>query len=97
MAKSADGKSTKTAGGKDKRGFASMDPEKRRAIAASGGKSVPKEKRSFSKDRTLASAAGRKGGLSTPAERRTFSQDRQGAAEAGRKGGLAGTKAKPAP
>ena len=30
------------------RGFASMDPEKQRAIARKGGESVPHEKRSFS-------------------------------------------------
>lgn len=45
-----------------RRGFASMDPEKQRAIASQGGKSVPAEKRSFSQNRDLASAAGRKGG-----------------------------------
>ena len=45
-----------------KRGFASMDPEKRREIASMGGKSVPSEKRSFSQNRDLASNAGRKGG-----------------------------------
>ncbi len=45
-----------------KRGFASMNPEKRREIASMGGKSVPSEKRSFSQNRDLASNAGRKGG-----------------------------------
>lgn len=45
-----------------KRGFAAMDPDKRRAIAAKGGASVPSEKRSFAKDRDLAADAGRKGG-----------------------------------
>ena len=45
-----------------KRGFASMDPEKRREIASKGGKSVPSEKRSFSQNRDLASQAGKKGG-----------------------------------
>ena len=44
------------------RGFAAMDPEKRREIARMGGASVPSEKRSFAKDRELASTAGRKGG-----------------------------------
>ena len=33
------------------RGFAAMTPEKRKAIAAVGGKSVPAEKRSFSKSK----------------------------------------------
>lgn len=48
-----------------KRGFASMDLERQREIASKGGRSVPAEKRSFSQDRELASAAGRKGGQST--------------------------------
>jgi general stress protein YciG len=45
-----------------RRGFASMSPEKQREIASKGGKSVPSEKRSFSQNRDLASAAGRRGG-----------------------------------
>ncbi len=45
-----------------RRGFASMSAEKQREIASKGGKSVPSEKRSFSQNRDLASAAGRKGG-----------------------------------
>ena len=45
-----------------RQGFASMDPEKRRAIAASGGRAVPPEKRPFSRDHKLAAEAGRKGG-----------------------------------
>lgn len=44
------------------RGFASMDPDRRREIAAKGGASVPAGKRSFSKDRDLAANAGRAGG-----------------------------------
>ena len=47
---------------KQRRGFAAMDPEKRRAIAAKGGGSVKPENRSFAKDRGLAISAGRKGG-----------------------------------
>jgi len=47
---------------KSRRGFASMTPEKRRAIAAKGGASVPGEKRSFAKNRDLAATAGSKGG-----------------------------------
>ncbi len=47
---------------KKKRGFAVMDRLKQQEIAAKGGQSVPPEKRSFSKDRVLASLAGRKGG-----------------------------------
>ncbi|NBJ13133.1 con-10 family general stress protein [Microvirga arsenatis] len=45
-----------------RRGFASMSPEKQREIASKGGKSVPAEKRSFSRNRHLAAEAGRKGG-----------------------------------
>jgi general stress protein YciG len=48
--------------GVSRRGFASMDPERQREIARKGGASVPADRRSFSKDRTLASDAGRKGG-----------------------------------
>ncbi len=47
---------------KAKRGFAVMDPDRRREIAARGGASVPAEKRSFSKSRDLAVSAGRTGG-----------------------------------
>ncbi|WP_188607292.1 general stress protein [Chelatococcus reniformis] len=69
------------------RGFASMDQAKQREIASKGGQSVPNEKRSFSRDRTLAAAAGRKGGQSVSPESRSFSQNRELAAQAGRKGG----------
>jgi general stress protein YciG len=48
--------------GTSNRGFASMDPAKQREIASKGGRSVPPEQRSFSKNHELASAAGRKGG-----------------------------------
>jgi len=37
-----------------RRGFAAMDPERRREIARRGGASVPSEKRSFAQDRDLA-------------------------------------------
>lgn len=47
---------------KSKRGFASMDPARRKEIAKLGGSSVPSEKRAFSKDPALAAVAGRKGG-----------------------------------
>ena len=45
-----------------RRGFAAMDPERRREIARRGGASVPSDKRSFAQDRSLAANAGRKGG-----------------------------------
>ncbi len=71
------------------RGFASMDQEKRRAIARKGGESVPNEKRSFSQNPELASQAGRKGGQSVDPGKRSFSQNHRLAAQAGRKGGHA--------
>ena len=49
-------------GSRTRRGFAAMDPERRREIARRGGASVPSEKRSFAQDRDLAATAGRKGG-----------------------------------
>jgi len=71
------------------RGFASMDPDKQRAIARKGGESVPHEKRSFSQNPTLAAEAGRKGGQSVSPHKRSFSQNHKLASEAGRKGGHA--------
>ncbi len=75
--------------GSSKRGFGSMDENKQRNIASKGGKSVPAEERSFSKDPELASEAGSKGGKRVPAEERSFSKDHELASEAGRKGGKA--------
>ncbi|WP_127090785.1 general stress protein [Aquabacter cavernae] len=75
--------------GTSNRGFAAMDAEKQRAIARKGGESVPAEKRSFSQDRALASAAGRKGGRSVADEDRSFSRNRGLASRAGQKGGQA--------
>jgi hypothetical protein len=40
-----------------RRGFAAMDPERRREIARKGGASVPSEKRSFAKDRDVCPGA----------------------------------------
>ncbi|HEX8077199.1 MAG TPA: KGG domain-containing protein [Chthoniobacterales bacterium] len=74
---------------KSNRGFASMDPEKQRAIAKKGGESVPNEKRSFSQNPGLAAEAGRKGGLSVDPSKRSFSKDHSLASDAGRKGGHA--------
>lgn len=48
---------------KSRRGFASMNPERRREIAKLGGRSVSAANRSFSKFPELAVSAGRKGGL----------------------------------
>jgi uncharacterized protein len=72
---------------KTKRGFASMDPAKQREIAAKGGRSVPAEKRSFSKDTDLAAKAGRKGGQAVDPAKRSFSRDHVLASKAGSKGG----------
>lgn len=52
-------------------GFAAMSPERQREIAASGGRAVKPENRSFSRNNELAKTAGRKGGLAKP--RRTTS------------------------
>jgi hypothetical protein len=60
MADMKDGKKTPA-----KRGFAAMDPERRREIARRGGASVPSEKRSFAQNRDLAANAGRKGGAAS--------------------------------
>lgn len=60
-----------TAKPKSRRGFAAMNPERRREIARKGGASVPGEKRSFAKDRDLAASAGRKGGESSRGGGRT--------------------------
>ncbi len=74
---------------KSTRGFASMDPEKQRAIAAKGGRSVPEEKRSFSQSPELAAKAGRKGGQSVDPTKRSFSRSPELASVAGKKGGHA--------
>ena len=79
---------------KQMRGFACMDPEKRREIASKGGKSVPGEKRSFSQNSDLATRAARKGGASVLDQNRSFSRFRDLASESGRKGGLASAAAK---
>jgi general stress protein YciG len=57
--------------GKQRRGFASMDPDRRREIARKGGASVPGDKRSFFKDRDLTASAGSKGGEKSRGGRRT--------------------------
>jgi general stress protein YciG len=74
---------------KSTRGFASMDPQKQRAIARKGGESVPSEKRSFSQNASLAAEAGRKGGKSVNPGNRSFARDKDLAKSAGRKGGRA--------
>lgn len=48
------------------RGFAAMSPERRREIAAKGGRSVEPQERSFSRVPGLAARAGRIGGEAKP-------------------------------
>lgn len=49
--------------GKKPQGFACLSPERRREIAAKGGRSVAPENRAYSRDNDLARRAGLKGGL----------------------------------
>lgn len=51
---------------KKPRGFAAMLPERRREVAAKGGRSVEPQERSFSRDPSLAARAGRIGGEAKP-------------------------------
>jgi general stress protein YciG len=69
--------------GTSNRGFASMDPALQREIASKGGRSVPPEERSFSKDRALAAEAGRKGGEASHGGRRPGTQPLAGNVAAG--------------
>ncbi|PYE55450.1 KGG domain-containing protein [Deinococcus yavapaiensis] len=64
----------------DKRGFASMDPEKQREIASQGGRASHERGNAHEFTSEEAREAGRKGG-------EAVSQDRQHMAEIGRKGG----------
>lgn len=69
------------------RGFARLSPEQRREMAKLGGRSIPAEHRSFSRNPELAKAAGAKGGGKVPAAKRTFSTNRDLARRAGGLGG----------
>jgi general stress protein YciG len=68
---------------KSNRGFASMGPEQRRAIASMGGRAAHKRGTAHQWDESEAAEAGRKGGLAV-------SKNRKHMAKIGRKGGLAG-------
>lgn len=70
---------------KQMRGFALHSPEKRREIAAKGGRSVPAASRAFSTIPGLAAKAGKKGGRVVKAEDRPFSRDRDLARRAQKK------------
>lgn len=80
-----------------RRGFAGMTPERRREIAAKGGRSIPPEKRGFSKDPEKARAAGRIGGLRVPPEKRGFSMNPELARKAGQISGRTPRKPRPKP
>lgn len=60
---------------KSKQGFASLTPERLREICSQGGKSVPAAKRSFSRNKVLASIAGSKGGSNGDPNKRAFKKD----------------------
>lgn len=66
--------------------FQHLTPERRKQIAAMGGKAVPAGKRSFSTNRTLAAEAGRKGGQAVRPETRSFFTNRVLASVSGAKG-----------
>ncbi|WP_422929368.1 KGG domain-containing protein [Singulisphaera sp. PoT] len=68
--------------GKSRRGFASMDPDKRRAISSQGGRLAHIAGRAHKFNSQEASEAGKIGG-------RAVSRDREHMAEIGRLGGLA--------
>jgi uncharacterized protein len=55
---------------KQLRGFALLTPERRKAVASKGGKSIPAHKRSFSTDPALAARAGKIGGTNTQKAKR---------------------------
>jgi general stress protein YciG len=65
----------------NKRGFASMDPDKQREIASKGGKAAHQTGRAHEFGPREAAEAGRKGGDAV-------SEDRKHMAEIGRKGGV---------
>jgi len=54
--------------GNENKGFASMDPEKRREVAARGGRAQDKRTNpgNFANDRARAKTAGAKGGKAKP-------------------------------
>jgi general stress protein YciG len=69
-----------TASGTSRRGFASMDPEKQRAIASKGGKAAHAKGTAHEFTPEEAREAGRKGGM-------VVSQNREHMAAIGREGG----------
>jgi general stress protein YciG len=75
--------------GKSRRGFASMDPEKRRAIASKGGKAAHAQGSAHEFTPEEARIAGRKGGEAAHARGTAHQFTPVEAREAGRKGGQA--------
>ncbi len=75
---------SKTGTGSGKRGFGSMSQEKRKEIAAKGGRAVDPANRSFTRDRELARSAGSKGGSAIKPEQRAYSLDPVLASKAGK-------------
>lgn len=75
--------------GKSRRGFASMDPEKRRAIASKGGKAAHAQGSAHEFTPEEARIAGRKGGEAAHARGTAHQFTPEEAREAGRKGGQA--------
>ncbi|SFO37291.1 KGG domain-containing protein [Nitrosospira briensis] len=75
--------------GQSKRGFASMDEGKQRAIASQGGKAAHEKGTAHEFDSEEARKAGRKGGKAAHEKGTAHEFDTEEAREAGRKGGEA--------
>lgn len=75
--------------GQSKRGFASMDEDKQRAIASQGGKAAHEKGTAHEFDSEEAREAGRKGGRAAHEKGTAHEFDSEEAREAGRKGGEA--------
>ena len=75
---------------KERRGFASMSPEKQREIASKGGRAAHEKGTAHEWTADEARAAGRKGGQISRGG--GFAANPALAREAGRKGGMAGTR-----
>jgi len=75
--------------GKSRRGFASMDPAKRREIASKGGKAAHAQGSAHEFTPEEARVAGRKGGEAAHARGTAHQFTPEEAREAGRKGGQA--------
>ena len=74
---------------KSRRGFAAMDPEKRRAIASRGGKAAQAAGTAHRFTREEAAVAGQKGGRAAHAKGTAHEFTSEEAREAGSKGGKA--------